>query len=198
MFVTPGYAQEGAPAQNGGHEGVAAGAAHTQDQGGHDVFPPFDTALFPSQLLWLVISFALLYLFLKRIVVPRIGGILEVRRDRIAQDLDQAAKMKEEADEAVAAYEQELAEARNSANAIGQQARDEAKADAEAERRKIEAELDARLAEAEKRIAAIRDAAMKDVGTIAEETTAAIVEQLVGSGSSKAEIAAAVRAAARA
>ena len=65
------------------------------------------------------------------------------RSDRIAQDLDQAAKLKGEADAAVAAYEQELAEAKAKANAIGQQARDAAKAEAEAERKKIEAELDA-------------------------------------------------------
>ena len=57
----------------------------------HGAFPPFDPSTFPSQILWLAITFGLFYLFLKRVVLPRIGGILEVRRDRIAQDLDQAA-----------------------------------------------------------------------------------------------------------
>ena len=185
MFVAPAYAEEETE-------------AHTEVGGGHAAeasFPPFDSSTYPSQLLWLAITFGLFYLFLQKVVMPRIGGILEVRSDRIAQDLDQAARMKEEADAAIAAYEQELAEAKTKANAIGQAARDGAKADAEAERKQVEASLDTRLAEAEARIALIKDAAMRDVGQIAEETASAIVQELVGAKADKAAVAAAVKAA---
>jgi len=201
MFVTPAYGQETAPADQAAqpHGDAAAqppaeGGAHTEVPGGeaHGAFPPFDPATFPSQLLWLAITFGLFYLFLKKVVLPRIANILEVRHDRIAQDLDQAALMKSEADAAVAAYEQELAEARAKANKIGQEARDKAKADAEAERKKIEASLDEKLSGAEASIAAIKASAMKEVGTIAEDTATAIIEQLVGKVS-KADVAAAVK-----
>ncbi len=194
MFVTPGYAEEAAPAADGTH---AEGQAHTETGPDHSSsgFPPFDSSTFPSQLLWLAITFGLFYLFLKNVVLPRVGSILEVRRDRIAQDLDQAARMKGEADAAVAAYEQDLAEARNKANSIGQQARDGAKAEAEAARKEVEASLDTKLADAEKHIASIKAAAMKEVGTIAGDTAAAIVEQLVGGKADKAVIADAVKAA---
>jgi len=186
MFVSTAFAQSSGEHQT---EVGAGGAEHAPG------FPPFDTATYPSQLLWLAITFGLFYLFLKKVVLPRIGSILEVRRDRIAHDLDQAAKMKQEADAAVAAYEQELADARNNANTIGQQARDTAKAEAEAERRKVEADLDKRMQEAESRIATIRDTAMRDVGTIAEETASAIVQELLGGRTDKAAVAAAVRSA---
>jgi F-type H+-transporting ATPase subunit b len=168
---------------------VPGDAAH-----GSGGFPPFDPATFPSQILWLAITFGLFYLFLKRVVTPRLGTILETRAGRIQQDLDQAARLKEEADAAVAAYEQELAEAKAKANAIGQQARDEAKAEAEAARKAVEAELEKKLAGAEERIAAIKAGAMKDVGAIAESTASAIVEQLVGKVD-KSAVAAAVKAA---
>lgn len=196
MFVTPAYGQENAPAVDGGTDAAhAAAGTEVPHQGGHGgAFPPFDSSTFPSQLLWLAITFGLFYLFLKRVVLPRVGGILEVRSGRIAQDLDQAARLKDEADAAVAAYEQELAEAKGRANAIGQQARDEAKAEAETARKGVEAELDKKLAEAESRIATIKSNAMKDVGAIAESTTAAIVEQLVGKVD-KADVAAAVKSA---
>lgn len=159
------------------------------------VFPPFDSSTYPSQILWLAITFGLFYWFLKNMVLPRISSILEVRSDRIAQDLDQAAKMKEESDEAVAAYEQELAEARAKAHEIAQAARDEAKAEADAERAEVEAELEVKLAEAEKRITSIKASAMKEVGTIAEDTTEAIVKELIGGRLTKAEIASAVKSA---
>ncbi len=185
MFVTPGHAEE-LP---------LATEAHAEQALEHErSFPPFDASTFPSQLLWLAITFGLFYLFLQRVVLPRIGGILEVRRDRIAQDLDQAARLREESDAAVAAYEQELAEARAKAGTIAGAARDRAKADAEDQRRSAEAELEGRLAEAERRIASIRDSAMQDVGVIAEETASAIVEELIGTSADRRAVAAAVEA----
>src|SRR5690606_10859996 len=138
MFTAPAFAQ-------GTEAGPEAGAQDVPElvsEVGVDLhaepsFPPFDSSTFPSQILWLAITFGLFYLLLRQVVIPRIGGILEVRQDRIAQDLGEAARMKEEADAAVAAYEQELADARARANVIGQEARDSAKAEAEAERKKV-------------------------------------------------------------
>lgn len=193
MFVTPAYGQEAAPASDSGTD-AHAGTAVPADAGHEGGFPPFDPATFPSQILWLAITFGLFYLFLKRVIVPRLHGILETRSGRIAADLDQAAKLKGEADAAVAAYEQALAEARDNAHVIGQQARDEAKAEAEAARKKVEAGLEKKLAQAEERIASIKAGAMKDVGSIAETTAQAILERLVGKAD-KAEVSAAVKAA---
>jgi F-type H+-transporting ATPase subunit b len=188
MFVAPAYAQESTPSNE----------LQTEleiDVHEETMFPPFDSSTYVSQLVWLAITFGLFYLFLKKVVLPRIGGILEVRSNRIGQDLDQAARLKEEADASVAAYEQELADARAKATVIGQQARDGAKAEAEAQRKQVEASLDSRLVEAEARIALIKDAAMRDVGQVAEEAADLIVQELIGAKADKAAVSAAVKAA---
>lgn len=190
MFVATAYA-----APQAALDQTHTSATEAEHGGSEAGFPPFDSSTYPSQLLWLAITFGLFYLFLKRVVLPRLGGIIEIRRDRIAKDLDQAARLKQEADAAIAAYEQGLAEARKRANQIGQQARDGAKGEAEAARRSVEAGLEAKLDEAEARIAGIKAAAMSDVGAIAEETAAAIVQALVGGSVSKAAVAAAVKSA---
>lgn len=190
MFVGKAFAETPTAATDAAHAGTEVPHA------AEGAFPPFDASTFPSQLLWLAITFGLFYLFLKKVVLPRLGGILEVRRDRIAQDLDQAAMLKQEADAAIAAYEQGLADARKKANQIGQDARDKAKAEAERERKAIEAGLEQKLSAAEARIAEIKASAMKDVGSIAEDTAAAIVAALGGGKADKAEIAAAVKASA--
>ena len=146
MFVTDAYGQETAPSVEGGHgapadAGHAAGTEVPHESGhGEAGFPPFDPSTFPSQILWVAITFGLFYLFLKKVIMPRLAGILEVRENRIAKDIDEATRMKGEADAAVAAYEQELAAARANANVIGQKARDGAKAEAETTRKSIEAE----------------------------------------------------------
>ncbi len=199
MFVTPAFAASD-DTHTGATEGHGEMQTETHADGGHGgggAFPPFDASSYPSQLLWLAITFGLFYLFLKKVVLPRIGGILEVRRDRIAQDLDQAALLKEQADEALAAYEQELATARGHAGEIAQKARDEAKAEAEAERARVTAELDKKMEESEKQLASIKAKAMGEVGSIAEKTAADIVKELVGTSASAAEIAKAVKAADR-
>ena len=193
MFVvTQANAQsnptEGTISETGAHTG------ETHDGGG--VFPPFDSSTFASQLLWLAITFGLFYLLMSKVIVPRIGGILEHRRDRIAQDLDEANRLKEEADNAIAAYEQELADARKKASAIAETAREKAKAAADAERTSTETELSAKMADAEKSIAAIKEKALAEVDTIAEETASDLVKHLLGGTVTKAEVAAAIRAAA--
>ncbi|PTM98419.1 F0F1 ATP synthase subunit B [Mycoplana dimorpha] len=192
-----------APAGDAQGAAAPAGELHTEtgvahgEQPGKGVFPPFDQSTFASQVLWLAITFGLFYLIMSKVIVPRIGSILETRHDRIAQDLDEASRLKSEADSAIATYEQELADARAKGHAIASEARDAAKAKAEAERLKIEESLNAKIAAAEDRIAGIKEKALADVGAIAEDTAAAVVEQLIGGKATKAEIAAAVKLAAK-
>ena len=99
-------------------------------------FPPFDSTTFASQILWLAITFGLFYWIMKKVAVPRIAGILEDRKDRIAGDLSEANRLKEETDEAIAAYEQALAEARAKAHTIALNTRAKLKADNDAPPRK--------------------------------------------------------------
>jgi F-type H+-transporting ATPase subunit b len=200
-LVTPGYAQEDAheaPPSDAhapveAHEGTEA---HGGEHGGeHGAFPPFDPATFASQLIWLALSFGALYLLMSRVALPQIGGILEHRSNRIANDLAEAGRLKEETDAAIAAYEQALAEARQNAHAIGQKARDAMKAEIDADRARTEAGLQAKLDAAEARIADVKAQALKDVDTIAKDATETLLEVLLGPRATQSEIAGAVQAA---
>ena len=175
---------------------IASALAATAETGAEasSGFPPFETSTYASQLFWLAITFGFFYWFIARVISPRIGEILEDRQDRIAQDLDMAQRLQDDADAAHAAYEQELAQARATAGDIGQKARDQAKADAEAERGKVEADLARKLAEAESRIGDIRGKAMEEVGSIARTATSAIMDRLVGDPPDEADIDAAIAA----
>ena len=182
MFVTAAYAQS--DPTTGTHTGTSPAPAGEKPH-----FPPFDAHLFPSQLLWLAISFVIFYFFVQKTLLPRIGGVLEIRRDRIANDLDEAGRLNEEADAAIAAYEQQLAEARRNAEAIAQQAHDKARAEAEAQRGEVEGELARKTAEAENDIARIKSQALAEIGNVAEEVSQAIVQQLIGASVTRAEAA---------
>jgi F-type H+-transporting ATPase subunit b len=190
--ITPSYAQTEPHAEEPGapvaHEGAEAHGA------GHSTFPPFDPATFAPQLFWLVIFFGVLYLLMSRVALPRVGSILEERSARIASDLAEAARSKEATDEAVAAHEQALAEARQNAHGIAQKARDEAKAEIAADRNRIESELNSKLAGAEAEIAKVKERALSEVDTIARDAVETIVEVLVGTRAGKEDVAKAVSA----
>ena len=158
-----------------------ATTAHTETPGGHKApFPPFQSETFASQLFWLASAFAALYLLASRLVLPRIGGIIDARAKQIDDDLTEAQQFKEAADAANAAYEKALADARSRAQALANAAREKQQADADSKRKELEQQLDAKLAEAEQTIAATKAAAMGNVRSIATGAAAAIVKRLTG------------------
>jgi F-type H+-transporting ATPase subunit b len=149
--------------------------------GGHGGgFPPFQKDTFASQFVWLALAFIALYLIASKIALPRIGSIMQARRDRISADLAEAQRFKDESDAAIAAYEKALADARARAQALANATRERLAAEAEERRKVLEGQLNARLAEAEKTIAATKSAAMTNVRGIALEAAAAIVARLIG------------------
>src|SRR5690606_6941621 len=158
------------------HEVIGAGG----EEHVTGVFPPFDATTYPSQLLWLAITFAALYFVMKRVARPRIGEILEERRDRIEGDLAEAERLRQKTDQAIASYEAALAEARSNAHAIAEAARAENKAKLDAARTKVETNLAKKVTAAEDRIAETKTEALGHVGEIATETAQAIVAQLMG------------------
>ena len=150
--------------------------------------PQLDPSGFEPQLIWLAITFVTLYFLLPRIALPRIGEVIEERRDRIQRDIDEAERLNAETERAIAAYEQALAEARAKAHAIAQEARAALDAEVAEERGRVEAEIAERTAKAEARIASARDAAMAHVDEVAADTAAAILEKLIGARASPDEI----------
>jgi F-type H+-transporting ATPase subunit b len=172
---------------------MAETTANSEGHAGQTGFPPFQTQHFPSQLVWLALTFILLYVLMAKIALPRVGSILAERSKRIADDVAAAQGLKERSDAAHAAYEKALADARGRAQGIANETREREAAAAEATNKRLEAELHERLAAAEQSIAAKRESAMANVGSIATETASAIVERLIGKAPPADEVAAAVR-----
>jgi F-type H+-transporting ATPase subunit b len=160
-----------------------------QEGGGHaKVFPPLDSSTFAPQLVWLAITFGLLYLLMSRVALPRVGEVIEERADRIRRDLEHAEKLKAETAGALAAYEQALAEARAKANGIVKTMRDSLTAEVDRQRAQVEAQIAEKVAEAEARIEQTKSRALAGVNEIASETAGAIVKKLIGSDVSSDEL----------
>jgi F-type H+-transporting ATPase subunit b len=191
QFTIVGQAYAQTEGESHTQTGTSDAPEHGAEHGG-GAFPPFDPASFASQLVWLAITFGIFYMLMNRVALPRISGILEMRRDRISQDLDEAQRLSDESDAAHAAYEHELAEARKRAHGIAQEARDKAKMETDTERERVEKALNQKLAAAETQIAKIKQDALSEVDEIATGTAELIVRQLIGGTVSKSELAQAI------
>ena len=162
----------------------------TETKGG---LPQLNVPDMIPQLIWLAITFGILYFVLSRVTLPRIASVIEERQSRIQRDLDEADRLKNETDEALAAYEQALAEAHGRANGIARETREKLAAEVNDERSKVEADLAAKLSEAEARISDMKSQAMAQVGDIATDTATEVVRKLIGTDVSADEVRAAIQ-----
>ena len=142
--------------------------------------PQLIIADFAPQLVWLVISFVALYLLLAKLALPRISGVLEERQNRIVDDLDRAEQMKREAEETLATYESAMADARNQARDLAQQARADLAAKSNDRLAELADELAQKAADAEREITERRDEALANVRAVAADAAMATLDKLIG------------------
>ena len=128
----------------------------------------------PGQLFWLAILFGTLYFSLSRFILPKMSDTIEKRSDRIASDLDQAAKLNEQATEAQQALELRIAQAKAKARETAAKASAKVEAEMTAETARVDAEIEKKLDAAEERISALRATAMQNVEQIAVDTAEAM------------------------
>lgn len=142
--------------------------------------PQFDFATFPSQIFWLIVSFAALYFVLSRSALPKIGAVLEARQRKIDDDLERATDLELKAKEALSAYEAELEAARGQAQSAIRQAGEEMAAEAERQHGELAAKLAADVETAEQRIATARKDALAHIQQVANEAARAMTTRLIG------------------
>ena len=154
--------------------------------------PQLDVATFVPQLVWLAITFGVLYLLMARLGLPRVGGIIEARRHRVDDDLARAAQLKADAEAAMSAYQETLARARAEAQAAVKDTTERMAAEAAERQRQLGESLARQTAEAERQIAAAKQRALAEMHDLAIEVARSVTEKVIGSAADPASLAAAV------
>ena len=142
--------------------------------------PQLDIATWPSQLFWLAVLFGAGYLIMAKIVTPRIGAVLEERRQTVDDDLEKARAASGDAAKIRANYESDLEQARTEAAEFAKQAAMEATKKAEAADAKIAQRLSNKVAKAEAKLAEAKTSAMANLNDVAAEAAMAAVASLAG------------------
>ncbi|MGC2415091.1 MAG: F0F1 ATP synthase subunit B' [Stellaceae bacterium] len=154
--------------------------------------PQLDPAGFLPQLVWLAVTFLVLYVLMKRLAVPQVGRAIEARRRQLDTDLGRAGELRAQAEAVLAAYEKTLSSARAEAQATLRETSGRIAAEAAERQRQLADTLAQQIAEAERRIAAGKDQALTEIRGIAVDVGRTVVEKLTGSAPDAARMEAAV------
>tara|TARA_X000000368_G_scaffold334918_1_gene272398 strand:+ start:160 stop:708 length:549 start_codon:yes stop_codon:yes gene_type:complete len=87
--------------------------------------PQMDISTFPSQIFWLVVTFSILYIFMWKFVIPKLRITIEERKDKISNDVNEAEKLKSEAEEILNKYESKISSSNQDAQKIITEARNQ-------------------------------------------------------------------------
>lgn len=143
--------------------------------------PQFEPDWFASEIFWLAIAFAVLYIFFSKKTLPDISGIIENRKNHIQSDIEMAEKLTAEADGVQENYHASLAKAQDKAakeiksvEVAMNKAQEEA-----AEEYRLRSEKE--LKKAESNIIKAQNEAMDDINNIAAEAASVAVEKIIGS-----------------
>ncbi len=142
--------------------------------------PQLEIGDFAPQVVWLVITFVSLYLISWKLILPRIGDVLDAREERITDDLEEAGKLKKAAEDALSTYEAALADARTKAHGMAAETHAALMAEAAKRNEALQEKLAAEAADADSRIAAARAEAVSEIRTVARDTARAVTARLIG------------------
>jgi F-type H+-transporting ATPase subunit b len=155
---------------------------------GHPVQGP----LLIGQVVWQVVIFFSLFLLLAFVALPKLGAVIENRRQRIESDLEAARAAMQSAEAAIAAQREATQSARTEAQAAVNAAMQAAQQEMDAKAEALNAALAKQVAEAEARIDQGRKSALGAVRQVASETVEALLSKL-GTSADAGKVQAAVQ-----
>ena len=149
--------------------------------------PQLDPSTFATQLVWLIITFVILYLILWKSALPRIASILQDRQERIDDDLEKAEKLKKEAEIALEDYQRIVSDGRRKAQEIIREASQKMAIETTQRQNTLTEKLAKNANKAETRIQNAKNEALKNIESVVSDITQATAHRLTGLQISKTE-----------
>ena len=147
-----------------------------------------------SQFLWLAVALAFIFFVIARGMVPKIQATVDQREKKIASDLEQGQRARDEAEQAESAYREKMDASRSEAMRLAQEAKQAGAREAEKRVAAASKSIDDKLAKAEAKIQEASESARAEIEGVAVEATREIFARLTGGTVPAAEATRAVKA----
>ena len=150
--------------------------------------PQFNAKSFNSQLFWLIISFATLYIITTYIILPRIRENIRLRKNKIANDIERAHTIKVEIEKMISQSESKVEEAKSHVQKIMKESLYRSDKEYNNQLETIKKQIANKQFEAEKKINDYKKNIERDLSKSAISLSAVILSKLHYNNSSPKEI----------
>jgi len=154
--------------------------------------PQLDSEFWASQIFWLVLIFSLLYLTIWKIFLPRITYSIENRKSKIVNDLNEAQKLKENAEKKLNEYNKIIEDSKKEAKKIIDENRKKLDKDIATKKQKFDEEIEKELMSVEKEIKNFKNSSVSNVAKIAATLSTDIISQIINTETNKSNVTAIV------
>ena len=154
--------------------------------------PQLNPEFWISQIFWLTITFGILYVVLSKLILPKISANLEIRKSKILDNIEAAEKQRKESELKIAEYEKIVQNSKDQAKNYFKQAREKLLKNINLKKNTLDKELNEEIQKTETEIQELRDRAPEKINKIAVETSADLLQQLIGAGVNSSSISAIV------
>ena len=154
--------------------------------------PQLNPEFWAAQIFWLILTFSSLYLIIWKVFLPKITLSIENRKSRVVNDLDEAQKLKENAEKKLNEYNKIIEESKKEAKKIIEDSNKKLDRDIKNKKQKFNEEIEKELIAAEKEIKDLKKSSILSINNIAAETSAEIIKQIVNIEVNKSSVSAIV------
>jgi len=163
--------------------------AFASESGG---MPQLNPEFWVSQIFWLTITFGILYVVLSKLILPKVSANLEVRKSKILDNIEAAEKQREESELKIKEYEKIVQNSKNEAKSYFNQTKEKVLKDINLKKETLNKELNKEIEKAESEVQNFKKKAPEKIKKIAAETSADLLEQLIGTEVNSSSISAIV------
>ena len=154
--------------------------------------PQLNTEFWTAQVFWLILIFSGLYLIIWKIFLPKITYIIENRKSRIVSDLNEAQKLKENAEKKLKEYREIIKNSQSEAQKIINDSKKKLDIDIKIKKEKFSDEIENELISVEKEIKDLKKSSISNISKIATETSVEVINQIIDTEVNKSNVSAIV------
>ena len=163
--------------------------AQSGESGG---MPQLNPEFWVSQIVWLVLTFGILYIVLSKLILPKISDNLESRKSQILENIETAETQREESEKKLKEFEKIILDSKIDAKNHFNEVRQKTLEDINNKRSALEKDIDKEINAAEEEINNLKINSNEKIKSIAVETSAELIKQLIGEEANNSSISAIV------
>ena len=164
-------------------------SAQSGESGG---MPQLNPEFWVSQIVWLVLTFGILYIVLSKLILPKISDNLESRKSQILENIETAETQREESEKKLKEFEKIILESKLEAKNYFNEARQKILEDINNKRVALEKDIDDEISAVEQEVNNLKITSSEKIKKIAIETSSELIKQLIGEEANNSSISAIV------